>query len=248
MGGQKNKKISLIFPVYQESFVLKDISRINKEFQKSNLDWELICLFDSSLEKTRDQLKLVQLPHVKALFYPLFRFGKGFALCYGFKQSKGKFIFFWEGNFSISPKQLLLYINLMDLLNADVVVGSKLHPLSQIYYPPLRRFYSRIYQLIIKLLFGLNVADTQVGLKLYQRRVLEEIIPKIIVKNWGFDLEILVVAHNFGFRRIIEAPIEIKRHFIGKEVTPASVFYLLRDTLAIFYRKYLLKYYQQKFV
>lgn len=244
----KNRKISIVLPVFDESFVLGDIEHIETEFKKLNLDWETICVFDQESEKSSSKLRLGKLPHVKTLFYPLKRFGKGFALCYGFNQSSGNLIFFWEGNFSISPKQLLLYIGLMDLVRADIVIGSKRHPLSHTYYSPLRRFVSRIYQLLVRILFGLNVTDTQVGLKLYKRRVLNKVIPKIIIKNWAFDLEILVVAHNFGFKRIVEAPVEIKKHFIGKELTPLNVFNLLRDTLAVFYRKHLLKYYNQQFV
>lgn len=245
---KKNRKISLILPVFDESLVLKDIKRIESEVKRLNLNWEIICLFDVSLKRSASKLKLSRLPHVKVLFYPLKRFGKGFALCYGFHQSTGKLVFFWEGNFSITPKELLLYLDLMDLVEADIVIGSKRHPLSSVYYSSFRRFCSKIYQLLVKILFGLNLTDTQVGLKLYKRKVLNKVIPKIIIKNWAFDLEILVVAHNLGFSRIIEAPIEIKRHFRGKELTPTNIYSLLKDTFAIFYRKYLLRYYQQKFV
>lgn len=244
----RNQKISIILPVYNESFVLKDIEKLETEFLRLNLDWETICIFDSSLNYPDSKLELPKFPHVKTFFYPLKKFGKGFALCYGFSQSSGNLIFFWEGNFSISPKTLLLYLNLMDLTKADIVIGSKRHSLSYVYYSPFRRFYSTLYQIFVKILFGLNVTDTQVGLKLYKRKVLNEVIPKIIIKNWGFDLEILVVAHNFGFSRIVEAPIQIKRHFTGKKINPHYIYNLLTDTLAIFYRKHILKYYHQEFI
>lgn len=241
----KNRKISIILPVTNESFVFRDIKRIEAEFSKLNQNWEVICVFDSSLEKSASELKLPQFPHVKPLFYPVKRFGRGFALCYGFNQSRGSLVFLWEGNFSVSPKQFLLYLNLMEVVAADIVIGSKRHPLSYVYYTPVRRLYSKLYQILVKILFGLNITDTQVGLKLYKRRVLNEVIPRIIIKNWAFDLEILVVAHALGFRRIVEAPIEIKKHFTGKTLTFPTIFNLLKDTAAIFYRKYLLKYYQE---
>lgn len=245
---KKNSKISLILPVWKESYVFKDIKRINREFEKLNQNWEIVCLFDSGLEKSKTKLKLARLPYVKTLFYPILKFGKGFAFSYGFSQSTGDLIFFWEGNFSLSPQLLLLYLNLMELMKADIVIGSKRHPLSSVYYSPFRRFLSLLYQLLVRILFGLNVSDTQTGLKLYHREVLTQVIPKIIIKNWAFDLEILVVAHNSGFKRIIEAPVKIKKHLTGKKITPTNAWNLLQDTLAIFYRKYLIKYYQQKFV
>lgn len=244
----KNHKISLILPVFDESLVLKDIRRISTEFKKLNQDWETICIFDSKFKSSAKKLKLSQLPKVKILFYPLERFGKGFAFCYGFNQSAGDLVFFWEGNFTISPQVLLLYLNLMDLMKADIVMGSKRHLLSYVYYSPFRCFISKIYQVLIRILFGLNITDSQVGFKLFKREVLEQVIPKIIIKNWAFDLEILVLAHNLGFKRIVEAPIKIKKHFMSKGEIFPTAWYLLKDTLAIFYRKYILKYYQQEFV
>lgn len=240
----KNRKISLILSVFNESLVFRDIKKIEEEFTRLNQNFEIVCVFDSSAEKQASGLKIARFPHVRTLFYPIRRFGTGFALCYGFSRSRGSLIFFWEGNFSVSPKQLLLYLNLMEVVGADIVIGSKRHPLSYVYYSPFRRFCSRIYQLFVRIIFGLKVTDTQVGLKLYKRRVLNEVIPRIIIKNWGFDLEILVVAHALGFKRIVEAPIEIKKHFTGRGLTPANISNLLRDTLAIAYRKYWLKYYQ----
>lgn len=244
----KKHKISLIFPIFEESFVVSDIKNLGAEFAKRNQKWEAICVIDSSLERTTSKLKLARLPYVKILSYPLKRLGKGFALCYGFSQSKGDLVFFWEGNFSISSKQLILYLDLIELFQADVVIGSKRHPLSLVYYSPLRRLCSKLYQFFVRLLFGLNLTDTQAGLSLYRRAVLDTVIPKIIIKNWTFDLEILVVAHNFGFKRIIEAPIEIRKHFTGKDLKVSLVYCILRDTLAVFYRKHLLKYYRQDFI
>ena len=107
----------------------------------------------------------------------------------------------------------------MDATEADIVIGSKRHYLSFIYYSPFRRACSKLYQLLIKFFFGLNVTDTQVGFKLFRREVLEKVIPRIIIKKWAFDLEVLVVAHHLGFRRIIEAPIEIKKHYTKNRVT-----------------------------
>ncbi|MDP3994837.1 MAG: glycosyltransferase [bacterium] len=239
-----NRKISIILPVLNESLVFRDLKKIEEEFTRLNQNFEIICVFDSGAEKSSSKLRLPHLPHVVPLFYPVARFGTGFARCYGFNKSKGSLIFFFEGNFSISPEEFLLYLNLMETARADIVIGSKRHPLSRVYYSSFRHLISKIYHLLVRIIFGLNVTDTQVGLKLYKRRVLNEVIPRIIIKNWGFDLEILVVAHALGFKRIVEAPIEIKRHFTSREITSNNISNLLRDTLAIAYRKYWLKYYQ----
>lgn len=247
MGRQKNNaKISLILLASERPCFSDQIRQIAKTFNRRQLNWEAIGLFDPRDQKSVSKLKLP--PKVRMLSYPIFRFGRGFAFCYGFNQSAGERVFFWETNLEISPHSLLLYLDLMDLLNADIVLGSKRHSLSSVHYPFSRRFYSFIYQLLVKILFGLKVSDTHVGLKLYQRRVLERVIPKIVVKNWAFDLEILVIAYSLGFTRLVEAPIEIKKQFSGQEVTSAKILNLLRETLAIFYRQNITGYYRQRFV
>lgn len=240
--------ISIVVPVVNEQLVFANLKPIEEELNKTRRNFEIICILDSKRQRFAGKLKLNSLHHAKVYFYPLERLGLGFAFCYGFNQSTGENIFFWEGNFNITSEQILLYYNLLRVCNADVVIGSKRHPLSFVYYSPLRRAASKAYQLSIKILFGLNVADTQVGFKLFKREVLEKVIPRIIIKKWAFDLEILVVAYDLGFRRIIEAPIEIKKHFTKNAVNASFLFSLFQDTTAIFYRKYILKYYQQKFV
>jgi len=244
---KNQQKVSLIFPFESRVQTIKEIKKIHQAFSKTNRLLEIICVLDSNLKKTAAKIFPKDPAPVKLLFYPLKRFGKGFALCYGFKHSSGDFIFFWEGNFSISARELFLYLDLMNLVKADIVVGSKRHQLSSVFYSRRRRFYSTVYQLLVKFLFGFNLSDTQVGLKLYRRFVLEEVIPRIVIKNWAFDLELLVVAYYLGFNRIIEAPIEINKTFTSGKPSLENTGNLLRDTLAIFYRQKILRYYDQKF-
>ena len=92
--------------------------------------------------------------------------------------------------------------------NADVVIGSKFHPESRVEYPRLRRIYSFFYYMLVRTLFGLPVRDTQTGIKLFKREVLERVLPRVLVKRFAFDLELLANAHHFGYR-IVEAPVEV---------------------------------------
>jgi hypothetical protein len=75
---------------------------------------------------------------------------------------------------------------------------------------------------------------------------LEKVAPRLVVKAWAFDLEILVVADHLGFKRIIEAPVELKMRRFGSNINFGTVRYFLIDTAAIFYRRYLQKFYDRK--
>ena len=59
----------------------------------------------------------------------------------------------------------------------DFAIGSKRHAESVVVYPPLRRFYSWGYQVLTRLLFGLDITDTQSGIKLARREIVTELLP-----------------------------------------------------------------------
>jgi hypothetical protein len=113
-------------------------------------------------------------------------------------------------------------------------------------YPRSRRAGSWLYQQLVRVLFQLDVRDTQVGLKLFRREIAEEVVPLLLVKQFAFDLELLAVANAFGFKRIREQPVTLQYRFTGSGVRSPAVLLALVDTAAIFYRLRVLRYYQRK--
>jgi hypothetical protein len=125
-----------------------------------------------------------------------------------------------------------------------VVIGSKFHPESRVEYPRLRRIYSFIYFLLVRALFGLPVRDTQTGIKLFKREVLEHVLPRVLVKRFAFDLELLANAHHFGYK-ITEAPVEVNFKRVCSRLRLPAVWNVFLDTLAIFYRMRIVRYYDR---
>ena len=66
----------------------------------------------------------------------------------------------------------------------------------------------------------------------------------MLEKRYAFDLEFLVVARSLGFTRVFEAPVRIHYRF-ASQVDLRSVLGIGLDTLAIFYRHYILNTYQR---
>ncbi len=124
------------------------------------------------------------------------------------------------------------------------MIGAKRHPDSTVNYPPVRRFVSAGYFFLVKLLFGLPLRDTQTGIKLFRREVLADILPRVMVKKYAFDLEILAAAHRRGFR-IADAPVVVNYRGKFGRIGLHAVWTMLLDTLAVFYRLKLLKYYDR---
>jgi hypothetical protein len=144
----------------------------------------------------------------------------------------------------LDPRNIKSFIELMESSDCDAVIGSKRHPRSRVSYPFARRVQSSIYQLLIRLLFNLNIRDTQTGLKLFRREALAEVVPILAVKGFAFDLELLVVARKLGYTKIVEAPIDLSYHF-ESTVNVRAVWRILWDTAAIFYRLRILRYYDR---
>lgn len=129
--------------------------------------------------------------------------------------------------------------------NADVVIGSKMHPESKVDYPAIRRVYSWGYYILLLLLFRLNVRDTQTGLKLFKAEVIKPVMRQILVKRFAFDIEVLAIINARGYK-IISAPIEVVFHRASfGRIGYQDIRNMFVDTLAIFYRLYILHYYDK---
>ena len=170
--------------------------------------------------------------------------GKGSALIRGAAAAVGELVLFLDADLEVHPRQLRLLWQTMESENADVVIGSKLHPDSQIDYPLDRRVLSRGYYLVVRALFRLPVHDTQTGLKLYRREVLARVLPRLVIKRYAHDLELLVNVHRLGYR-IAEAPVVVTRVRPFPRVGFSDAFNVAWDTAAIFYRTYLLRHYDR---
>jgi glycosyltransferase involved in cell wall biosynthesis len=94
------------------------------------------------------------------------------------------------------------------------------------------------------MLFRVSVRDTQTGLKLIRRDVLAAVLPRLLEKRYAFDLEFLVVARSLGYRRVFEAPVKIEYRF-SSQVNAGATVGIGLDTLAIFYRHYILNTYRR---
>lgn len=242
----KTKLLSIVVPAYKhEKTIKKDLETIEytlKEGLSSDYEYEILCVVDGSVDNTAQVARLAKSSHIKVLTYPENK-GKGYAVRYGMKQAKGDLISFLDAGRDISPKGIMMLMSHMEWYNADIIVGSKRHPVSKVNYPIIRRILSIGYHLFVKIFFGLPVSDTQSGLKIFKRKVIEKILPRLLVKRYAMDIEMLAVANYLGFKRIFEAPIEVHFDQSTSRIKWTTIFKMAWDTLAVFYRLKILHYY-----
>ena len=241
----KPKLISVIIPAYkQAATIVKDLTRIQAVLTQIRYPYEIIVVVDGQLDRTFQKAKTLASPNLK-VYLNQTRQGKGFTVRCGMTKAKGDYIAFIDAGMEIDPNGISMLLEHLEWYNADIIVGSKRHLASVVKYPWDRKILSWGYYLLVRLLFGVKIKDTQPGIKIFKRRVLEKILPQLLVKNYAFDIEMLSVAHRKGFTRIYEAPIKLKYKFgsVTDAATLNTIWHMLYDTLAVFYRLKIRKYY-----
>lgn len=244
----KKNLVSLIIPAYkQEKTIENDLARIKNVMDQLRYEYEIILVVDGQVDRTFQNAKKVKSRNIIVSGYKD-NYGKGHAIRFGMSKAKGDIIAFIDSGMDINPNGISMLLEHFEWYGADIIVGSKWHPVSKVYYPFLRRIISLSYSSLVKILFGLKVKDTQLGMKFFRREVIEKVLPRLLVKKYAFDVEILAVAKRLGFNRIYEAPIELDWKDIGSSVSSnltRAIWDTFWDTIAVFYRLRILKYYDR---
>jgi len=242
----KNKRVSVIIPAYnEEENIVFTIDETIKVLDELNFDFEVIVIDDGSKDNTYNYVKdsLKKYNNKVSIKRYESNEGKGFAIKYGCNYVTGDYVLFLDADMDLHPSQIKNFLNIMKTEQADLVMGSKRHKKSVVDYPLSRRVLSTGYYIFIKILFGLPVKDTQTGFKLFNSKALKKSISKIVVKKYAFDLELLVVLNKYKYK-IVEGPIYLKptRSYYNR-IGLRDIFHMFIDTIAIFYRLNVLKYY-----
>lgn len=234
-------------PAYNEAHsIAENVCETVETMHALGLNFEIVVIDDGSLDGTHTAASnaLRAWPDHVRVVRCWRNEGKGNALICGALYSRGDYVAFLDADMDLHPEQLGSFFAIMERSNVDAVIGSKFHPESKVDYPPLRRIYSFFYYMLVRTLFGLPVRDTQTGIKLFKRPVLECVLPRVLVKRFAFDLELLANVHHFGFK-IAEAPVTVNFKRVCSRLKPTAVWNVFVDTLAIFYRMRILRYYDR---
>lgn len=202
-------KLSIIIPAYnEEQNIQKALEKISSFLKKKRYDYEIIVSEDGSSDTT---LTLAQdfaksNKNIKVL-HSAKRLGKGGGIMRGFKAANGEIIAFMDADLSSGPSELEKVINAVREGN-DIAVASRNMKGSRITNnrPILRKIAAKGMNILVNSMFGLDLSDTQCGLKALSRNAMEKILPKMTRTGFEFDVELLLRAKNLGMK-IKEVPI-----------------------------------------
>ena len=176
--------------------------------------------------------------HVKVMTYGK-NVGKGYAVKTGFTNTNGSIVIFADSDMEIDLRAISEYLE--TLKHCDIVIASKRHRDSRVKVPVSRRILSEGFNGLVRVLTGVPIKDTQSGLKAMKKKVFVDIFPRLAVKRYAFDVELLAVANLFGLK-VVEMPVNIK---LEAKFRPKEMWHMFVDLLGISYRLRITHWYQR---
>ncbi len=234
-------ELSFVIPAYnEENFIEDTLGTIDAIIMGKNLPYEIVVVDDGSGDSTLAKAKSYanKNGHVKVVSYSK-NVGKGHAVKTGFLESTGNIVIFADGDMEIDLRTLSKYLDALN--HSDIVIASKKHKDSQVKVPVSRRILSEVFNSMVRILTGVHLKDTQSGLKAMRKSAFIDIFPRLAVKRYAFDVELLAVANLYGLK-VMEMPVNIK---LEAKFKPSEMWRMFLDLLGIAYRLRIIQWYQR---
>jgi glycosyltransferase involved in cell wall biosynthesis len=223
-------KISFFFPACNEEETVEELAlRADKVLREIASDYEVIIVDDGSTDRTpeiADRLA-AENRRIRVVHHPRNR-GYGTALRSGFGAAKFDLVFYTDGDLQFDVAELPQLLPL--IRDADIVSAYKKRRMDSWE----RKVVSWVYNMSLRLFFGLPFRDVNCGFKLYRR----EIFDKIELKSTRglIDAEVLLKARKAGYRIVQTGVTHFRRREGGSRyrireimMTIVQMFELWRD-------------------
>jgi dolichyl-phosphate beta-glucosyltransferase len=226
---------SIVVPAYNErARIGGTLERILEHLREQKWNAEVVVVNDGSKDDTASYVSqfAARHPQVRLIENPGNQ-GKGYAVRNGMLNARGNVILFTDADLSSPISEAAKLFAAMEK-GADVAIGSRwLDPSLQFQRQSLKRqLMSRTYNLFMRVLLAFPYHDTQCGFKAFTRRAAEMIFPLQRITRWGFDAEILYLAHHQKLK-VAEVPVAWG-HDEGSKLHPwRDGFYMGMDTLRV---------------
>lgn len=212
---------SIVIPAYNESSRLRPtLDSLLRFTQAQKWDVEILVVNDGSTDDTAQVVREYGKSHPQILLLenPGNR-GKGFSVRNGMLHARGEICLFTDADLSSPIDEAQKLVAAIDR-GADVAIGSRwLKSELQTERQPLyRQAFGRIFNMVLRLVLGMRLVDTQCGFKAFRRGAVQRIFPLQKIERWGFDPEILFLARRAGLR--VDEVAVVWAHCEGTRLNP----------------------------
>ena len=202
-----NKSIGVVIPAYKP-----DIDRLEKyikELEKSLRPKTILIEIDAP---TKEDLKRLNQTSAKVEWSPT-RMGKGAAITRGFNKLEEEVLVFVDADGSVPVTSVIDVCDPIVNSNADLSVGSRRHPDSNIksHQKKMRKLLGDGFSILAKKCLKVKLYDYQCGVKAIDRKTWDKIKKYVRQEKFAWDIEIISLV-SMSQNKIIEIPITWEDH------------------------------------
>ena len=245
------KTSTLILPCYNaESFLEERLSYV-ETFLSERAHWSVVLVNDGSGDRTIDVLHKFRensLAQERISLLDLeVNVGKGGAIMAGLQEVKTEYVAYTDCDLAYPLSNLDVFER--NMRSGSMVIGNRVHEESTYSIRPAyfryiatRHLASRIFNLFVRLALGLNVNDTQAGLKMFFADDFRRCIERLTQKRFSFDLELLAIAKAQSLK-VVQCPVSFRfEENVSSVRFVYDAFLLGRDLMRIMLRSWIGKY------
>jgi dolichyl-phosphate beta-glucosyltransferase len=192
--------LSIVIPAHnEESRLPRSLEQVFAFLEKQAYQSEVLVVENGSHDRTLEVARgfSESFPELRVLHGDLP--GKGRAVRRGMLEAQGEYRFAADADFSMPVEQVNRF--LPPACTCDISIASR-EARGAVRYgePSYRHLTGRVYNFMIRALLLPGLQDTQCGFKCFKAGVVEEIFPRLTLTGWAFDVEILAIARQRGYR------------------------------------------------
>ncbi len=222
MGGvAETIELSLVIPAFNEADrILPTLKRATWYLGLMGVSYEIIVVDDGSTDGTLDVCRQFAIccDNVTVLDYPANR-GKGYAVRTGMLSAGGALVAFSDADMPVPPEEFSRFLRAMKH-GADVAIGSRYVRSARWDVPFTRRITGWGFRMLVRLVVGSRVSDTQFGFKVFTSRAAKDLFSSLTIDGFAFDAELVRLALLRGYK-IVEVPVR-GVHAPGSKVHPVQ--------------------------
>jgi len=197
--------IALVIPCYNEEKRLRTDAFIDELSNNSNLTF--LFVNDGSKDNTLNIIKRICISNPERAFHLSLgkNSGKGEAVRRGllYLLERGMYdkIGFWDADLAVSLSELWDFVNACTVnTNIYVIIGSRVHLAGRLVERVnIRHYVGRLFATIMSWTFGFKIYDTQCGAKLFDSKVLLNVLNEPFHSRWIFDVELIIRISRLPF-------------------------------------------------
>jgi glycosyltransferase involved in cell wall biosynthesis len=201
-------KVDVVLPVFnEEKRLIENFPKLHRYLtEQMHHEWRIVIVNNGSTDDTQAIANNLKGQFAKVFVLRLPQKGRGGALREAWLASEADILTYMDIDLSTDLAAFLPLISSLLVGKAEIAIGSRLLPTSQVQRSARRELISRVYIRLTQFICGVRCSDTQCGFKGVSRAVARMLLPEITDNGWFFDTELIIRGQRRGCR-ITEIPV-----------------------------------------